>query len=209
MNISEQITSVINGRPINEIPIEIRNRVERGIKIRLDRHAGHSTTHNPDRTVTVTNDRITVTLPESEFKGRQHTFTTSMRVLGHRSELRIPTPEPTTDEIYAVAFEFLAYEYLVENCRYNLAETIMRLNGGHRMSEGMQSDVSAAQSLARVELRENPAPYMAEAKRILHQKIEMDRQYHAMISGWCQNWKIEVTGTMPTQIGLCDYREEI
>jgi hypothetical protein len=68
--ISEHITAVIDGKSVGDVPADIRERVERGVRVRLDRHAGHSTIHNSNGTVTVTNDRLRVTLPESEFDDR-------------------------------------------------------------------------------------------------------------------------------------------
>jgi len=206
--ISEQITAVINGKFVNDVPVEIRDRVVRGMRVRLARHAGHSTVHNSDGTVTVTNNRLRITLPESEFEGREHVLTTAMRVLGHRSEMNIPVPEPTEEEIRDVAIENLTCMHLWEHCRYNPREAIMRMMGGHRMSGGMQADVGAARVWAHMKLRDNHTPHFIEAKQQILERLYRDRRHHEMISTWCQNWKIEIIGAMPTQIGLCKYRGE-
>ena len=90
-NISDIITDVIAGKTtIEAIPENIRERVQNGIRVRQARHEGHSTTNNPDGTITAVNDRLRVTLPESEFISREHVFTTAMRVLAHRSETKQP-----------------------------------------------------------------------------------------------------------------------
>lgn len=207
--ISKHITAVINGKHINEIPEDVRERVAHGVQVRLARHTGHSTVHNPDGTITVTNGRLRVTLPESNFRSREHVFTGAMRVLGHRSELTIPVPEPTEAEIQERAIENLTYEYLTENCRYNVGETIMRMMGGHMMSDGMAADVAAAGAAARRELRENPEPYMQEAKQQIHDQLRRDREYHENISSYCQDWKIEIIGPMPERIGTCRFVENM
>lgn len=206
--ISKHITAVINGKHINEIPENVREQVASGVQVRLARHAGHSTAHNPDGTVTVTNSRIRVTLPESNFRSREHVFTGAMRVLGHRSELNIPVLEPTDDEVRALAIENLTMKYLSENCRYNLYETLMRMIGGHIVPGGMQADIAAAIACAQLELNENPAPHIQEAKQQIHEQMRRDREYHERIASCCINWKIEIIGPMPTQIGTCEYRRE-
>jgi hypothetical protein len=206
INISDHITAVLNGGSINNVPAETRDRVARGMAVRLARHDGHSTVHNQDGTVTVINDRLRVTLPVSEFRGRQDVFAAAMRVLAHRLELQIPTPEPTEAEIQEYAIENLTHEYLVEHCRYNVGETIMRMMGGHRMSEGMAADVEAARSAARRELRENPEHHMNEARQQIQNNLDSDYQYHTSIARCCQNWKIEIIGPMPTQIGMCRFQ---
>jgi hypothetical protein len=123
--------------------------------------------------------------------------------------MRIPETVPTDAEIMECAMEQLVYEYLAENCRYNLSETIMRMNGGHRMSEGMSADVAAATVQARAELRDNPKPHLDDARHYLLTKIANDRDYHGKIASWCKVWTIEIIGPMPDQIGTCEYREEV
>lgn len=205
-DISQTITDVISGNiAITAVPDDIRDCVSRGVRVRLERHEGHSTAHNPDGTVTVTNDRLRVTLPGSEFVSREQVFTVAMRVLGHRYETTMPPVEPTDEEIEQAAFDGLMYEFLAEDCRYNLGEVIMRLRGGHKMSEGMSAAVEAAGVRARHEFRNNPAPHLAEAKQRLTDVLNLDARYHAMIAAWCPNWQIEIIGDMPDQIGMCRY----
>jgi len=207
MTITDYITEIIDGRiNIEDVPPEIRDRVANGVRIRRDRHEGHSTNRNDDGTITVINDTLRVTLPESEFNGRQDVFTRAMRMLGHTSELQIPDPPIMDQQVRDIAMQNLTYQFLAEHCHYDLSQVIARLNGGHRLSAGMQADVDAARARARAELNDNPKPHIDEAWRDLEREQSSERKYHEHIAGDCNGWKIEIIGVMPDQIGLCRYR---
>lgn len=210
--IKDEITAVINRtKTICEIPEDIRLRVARGVQVRLDRHEGHETTQNADGTVTVVNDRLRVTLPAIEYRSREDVFTRAMRTLGNRSELKLldTDPAPTEDEITARALQNLTIDALTECCRYNISTVIMRWLGGHRMSSGMEADLVAAQSRARMELRDNPKKYMDEACAAFKRERDLDKRYRAWRAGDCANWRIEILdpAIMPEQTGMCRYQE--
>lgn len=252
------ISSVLNfGGSINEVPADIRDevasRVARARKIRAERHSGHSESENSDGTTTVENGTLRVTLPTEEYNriGRYGVFNDAMRVLGNRSEAEQLANEPIDPtEIMQVAREQLIYEYLSENCRYSLSETMMRMNGGHRMSPGMAEDVSKANAYAsgvlapitheqltdwactyfrqnkcdtpqqeraftravtikRMELGDgtSAARVLADAAESLEHSRQSELQRRSAIGNTCRNWKIEIIGDMPEQIGLCRYQE--
>lgn len=234
---------------------KVRALVQKGLEIRAERHRGHSELVNDDGTVTVSNDRLTVTLPTEEFEriGRYGVFNNAMRMLGNRSEARLLHTEPIDPtEILDFARENLVHEYLQEHCRYNLGETLMRMNNGYRMSSGMAEDVSKAQAYANgilnpisqedllawvssyfkenlcdtpqqereyrrqvalLELKRGngypaeAASALAAAAESLQQLRDNELEYRTAIGGTCKGWKIDITGPMPDQIGLCRYQE--
>lgn len=101
--------------------------------------------------IIVENHRLRVTLPKEEFEriGRYGVFNNAMRMLGARSELSLLEKESIPEsEIVAAAREKLVFDHLSEHCRYNLNETLMRMDGGHRMSPGMAEDVARAKAYA-------------------------------------------------------------
>ncbi len=155
------------------------------------------------------NARIRVTLTDEQsarFNDRRDLILShAMRVLGHRSELSILATETVSDdEARTETMEILTYQYLSEHCRYNLGETLMRMNGGHRMSCGMSADVDAAHAQARNELIENPA-LIELGRKSLADKLNLDRKYSGRIAS--SEWQIEIIGDMPKQIGMCRYQE--
>ena len=69
---------------------------------------------------------------------------------------REPTAEEIEAEAKSIAWERLTYEALTESggCHYNVGDVLRRINGGHRMSDGMRADYVAACSRAARMLRE-------------------------------------------------------
>lgn len=72
------------------------------------------------------------------------------------AEFQEPTAEQIETEARRIAFECYTYDALTEpaGCHYSVSNLLMRANGGHRMSEGMQADYVAAQATASRALRE-------------------------------------------------------
>ena len=131
----------------------------------------------------------------------------AMSILGNKSELSILENEPITDqEIESRAIELLTIQHLIEHCRYNVGETLMRMNGGHRMSLGMSADVSAAGAWARNELRTSRAESMEMGKKSIMDEREMALRYRRAKADRA-GFQIEIIGPMPAGIGLCRYQE--
>lgn len=104
-----------------------------------------------DGTVTVVNARIRVTTSEEDFDkhGRATILSDAMRQLGNTAELKLVESEPITeDQVREAAYDILVVEYLKEHCNSDFHKTIMRMHGGHRMSQGMQNDVAEARAYA-------------------------------------------------------------
>lgn len=109
------------------------------------------TRDNGDGTTTCGNHRLIVTLPTAEFEkiGRYGVFNDAMRMLANKSEAVLLQAESVSlEQIMGLAREMLIGDYLAEHGHYNLGETLMRLNGGHRMSPGMSDDVARARAYA-------------------------------------------------------------
>jgi hypothetical protein len=160
---------------------------------------------------TYENARIRVTLTEEQsarFDDRRDIILShAMSVLGNRAEAAILETETVSDaEATESAVEELTYQYLSEHCRYNLGETLMRMNGGHRMSEGMSADVSAARAYARNELLNNPS-LVELGRKSLTLRAEDEKQYRRARGN--SEWQIEIIGSMPKQIGMCRYQEAV
>lgn len=160
---------------------------------------------------TYENARIRVTLTDEQSAKwndrRDLILSHAMSVLGNRSEAAILETETVSDdEANESAIEELTYQYLSEHCRYNLAETLMRMNGGHRMSEGMSADVSAARTYARNELLNNP-DFIELGRKSLMMRADDEKQYRRARGN--SEWQIEIIGLMPKQIGMCRYQETV
>lgn len=159
---------------------------------------------------TYENARILVSLTDEQSAKyqdcRAEILSHAMSVIGNRSEAEIlETEEISDDDATEATTEELIYQYLAEHCRYNLSETLMRLRGGHRMSEGMSADVSAAEAFAALELRNNPE-LLDIGRKILAAAAEREQKYRRSRAN--SEWNIEIIGPMPAQIGMCRYHEE-
>jgi hypothetical protein len=129
----------------------------------------------------------------------------AMSILGNESEKKLLEHESFSEqEIEAEAMNALIFEYLSEHCRYNLAETLMRTNGGHRMPPGMAADVSAARSYAQNELSNNRRESLEIGRKSLKMDKSADLEYRTARSKR-DGWEIEILGPMPSQIGMCRY----
>lgn len=99
------------------------------------------------------------------------------------AEFQEPTAEQIDAEARRIAFECYTYEALTEpgGCHYNVSQVVMRANGGHRMSDGMQADFLAAQAAASRMLREHGVtPEHISAAR---SALCLDRDYCAIRLG--------------------------
>lgn len=153
------------------------------------------------------NTRIRVTLTEEQSQRFNHSrgeiLSHAMAVLGNRSERAILETETISNEdVEQETIEELTYQYLSEHCRYNLNNVLMRMYGGYRMSEGMQADVSAAKMYARSALINNPK-LIEIGKKSLQLRANEEKRYRQSRAN--SNWKIEIIGEMPKQIGMCRY----
>lgn len=154
------------------------------------------------------NAKIRVTLTDEQSlkfdDDRAFILSHAMRVLGNQSEVRLLTTETHNEnDVEAAAINELTYAYLSEHHRYNMAETIMRMNGGHRMSQGMVADVEAAKMYARHEMINNPERTITIGTRALELETDDEIQYRNRFAN--STWDIQVIGEMPEQIGMCRY----
>jgi hypothetical protein len=152
--------------------------------------------------------RVFLTDEQSEQWGhcRADILSHAMSVLGNRSEAALISAEPITPpEIMDRAIEDLTVNYLVDHCRYNANEVIMRMTTGRGVSGGMQRDVETARAYATSELRENPSPHLSAARNALKRLLGEEQKYRN--SRARSDWRIDIIGIMPTQIGMCRYRE--
>jgi len=163
----------------------------------------------PGKTILVNaNETITVEVSPKylEEHGKQNILADAMRTLGHQSEIRLMESEPLDLEAAKIVREenFL-YEYLVDHCRYNLSETLMRMNGGHRMSAAMAADVSASHVYA---ARQMEDVTNAEIKKIAQELRDFDLKHSRRFAD-AGELKITILcpEAMPEQIGLCRYRQ--
>ena len=210
--ISQKITDYLNGK-INqyEIPIKIRSRVLQGAETRKQRHTTRGVSKpvfNTNNTVTVQNARIRVTLPADEFNniGKCETLNWAMRVLGNRVESGLMETETLNNdnENNRAVFDFFVHKYLMEHGRYRIEQIWLRYVGGHRMSDGMAADISAAQSYALTMINTPAAKEILTDIEKFNIHMHLSEIQHRRLIGDC-DWKIEIIGEMPNQIGLCRY----
>lgn len=154
------------------------------------------------------NDRIRVVLTDEQSTAfddsREKILSHAMRVLGNQSEARILKSEGhQEDEVKDAALRELTYEYLSGHHRYDLTETIMRFNGGHRMSKGMAADVDAAKHYAQHRIIEDPEQATAIGRRALNIELNSEIKYRGRFAN--NTWDIQIIGEMPEQIGMCRY----
>ncbi len=130
----------------------------------------------------------------------------AMVVLGNRSEGKIVATEtPTDEEIRTEAIERLRDEFILEHCRYNPCDVLMRLATGRIMSAGMWRDVETAVAHAHEEIERNPLPHLTSAREALQRRIDDEIRYRRSRAN--SEWNIEIIGIMPSQIGMCRYQE--
>lgn len=151
------------------------------------------------------NSKIRVTLTNDQSAKfddcRDLILSHAMSILGNRAKAAILETETVSDaEANEAAIEELTYQYLSEHCHYDLGETLMRLNGRHRMSEGMAADVEAARAYACNELLNNP-DLVELGRKSLELRAEDEKQYRRARGD--SEWQIEIIGSMPEQIGMC------
>jgi hypothetical protein len=161
---------------------------------------------------TYENARIRVTLTDEQSANfddcRATILSHAMRILGNRSEVNIlENEQPEEREIRNEAFDILKHEHLQEHCHYNYGELLMRMMGGHRMSDGMHRDIENANIYASEMLERNPAPYLERAKQSLADRQQLELRYRHRFAD--QNWDIQIIGDMPEQIGMCRYQEVV
>ena len=162
---------------------------------------------------TFENGRIRVTLTDEQFDsfggGRATILSHAMMVLGNRCEAALLDSEneqPTGAEIIKTALDDIMIEYLSEHCRYNVNETIMRYITARIMPQGMRREIESAIAYAQNELCENPKhTALSAARESLIRRIEDEKTYRKSRAR-C-NWKIEIIGPMPEQIGMCRFQE--
>lgn len=159
---------------------------------------------------TYENARIRVTLTDEQSANfddcRATILSHAMRILGNRSEVALLEQEkPTEREIRNEAFDILVHEHLQQYCRYNYGELVMRMMGGHRLSDGMHRDIENARAYATTEIERNPAPYIKQAVELWHERQQLEMRYRHRFAD--QEWNIEIIGDMPEQIGMCRYQE--
>lgn len=173
------------------------------------------------------NDRIRVTVPPididemwehaeyaAQLQGRQTkeqalrglVLSHAMSILGNRSELqKLESEEFTEEAIKKAALNLLFVGYLQEpgHCSYNLSELLTRVNGGHRLSPGMESTVDAARTYAVKYAGDNPVDAYKIGLEALQFSKSADVRYRTNRSR--SNWEIEIKTpeNMPDQIGLC------
>lgn len=156
------------------------------------------------------NARIKVTLTDEQSEtwdnSREKILSHAMSVLGNQSECKLMRNEvDTVDEIECAGLDALTYNYLSEHHRYNLTETIMRMNGGHRMSMGMSADVESARLYAQNELLTNREDVLRIGAESLKHTQSTELKYREQRAK--TEWDIAVIGEMPEQIGMCRYTE--
>lgn len=106
-----------------------------------------------DNTATVYNHTIRITVDRSiwdKFDGsRAKILSEAMAKIGNASEAKLAKSESISeDEVRERAHQYLFYQYLKNNCKYNLYEVLMRAEHGARMSYGMQAAVAEASAYA-------------------------------------------------------------
>ena len=154
------------------------------------------------------NARISVKLTDEQSanfdNSREKILSHAMKVLGNQSEYNILSSETSTaDEVEEAATKTLMYDYLSEHHSHDLTETIMRLNGGYRMSRGMSADVEAARMFAKNELINNREHAMKVGVKSIQCDHSVEMKYRNRYSG--NDWNITIIGEMPEQIGMCRY----
>jgi len=120
----------------------------------------------------------------------------AMSKLGNASELRLMEQEGLDQsEILKLAKICLMEKYLAENGRYDAGETMMRYEGGHRMSQGMASEAAEAEAYAQGQLsplsdEETRAEMIAAVQDLLNnerdpsqRKIRTTKRLTALRSG--------------------------
>jgi hypothetical protein len=128
----------------------------------------------------------------------------AMEILGNRSEAQCMGSDIYTDEEYiAEGISAFISDYIVEKFPDNCGEILMRMRENRRLAPGMIRGIAGANAFANSKPREE---IIDRGKKSIEFDISIEKKYRHRFDK--NDWKIEIIGDMPEQIGLCRYKKE-
>ena len=151
------------------------------------------------------NNRIRVTLTESQATAwqndRANILSRAMQILSNRSEAALMEKDTYSDDEYiAEGIEAFFSDHIVENFPDNCGELFMRLRGGYKIPQQWQPRILEAQEIAKSKSRQET---ITRGKKAIEFSTSNEKKYRHRFDK--NDWKIEIIGDMPKQIGMCRF----
>jgi putative transposon-encoded protein len=152
------------------------------------------------------NNRIRVEITDEQSAAWNHDrakiLSRAMQILGNRSESQCMESDVYTDEEYiAEGISAFVSDYLVEKFPDNCGEILMRMRENRRLAPGMVRGIAGANAFANSKPRDE---IINRGKKSIEYDIATEKNYRHRFDK--NDWKIEIIGDMPEQIGMCRYK---
>lgn len=152
------------------------------------------------------NNRIRVTLTDEQSVAWNHDrakiLSRAMEILGNRSEAQCMESDVYSEEEYITeGISAFISDYIVEKFPDKCGEILMRMREGRRIPHQWAMGITAANALANSKPREE---IIARGKKSIEFSLKTEKNYRHRFDK--NDWKIEIVGDMPEQIGMCRYK---
>lgn len=152
------------------------------------------------------NNRIRVMLTDEQATAwgndRAKILSRAMQILGNRSEAQCMESDVYSDEEYITrGLSAFVSDYIVEKFPDNCGEILMRMRENRRLAPGMVRGITAANAIANSKPREE---IIDRGKKSIEFDLKTEKPYRHRFDK--NDWKIEIIGDMPEQIGMCRYK---
>lgn len=152
------------------------------------------------------NKRIRVELTDEQAakfdNDRGKILSQAMRILGNQSEAQqLDADIYTADECFEEGLQSYFYDYLAKQHPDNVGEIIHRLNNKHRIPQRWAMSISGAKAHASAQPRDE---ILKRGKQAIEAEQTLEKKYRHRFDD--SDWKIEIIGDMPDQIGMCRFK---
>lgn len=152
------------------------------------------------------NNRIRVDLTDEQSLAWNHDrakiLSHAMQILGNRSESQCLESDVYSEEEYITeGINAFVSDYIVEKFHDNCGEILMRMRENRRLAPGMIRGITAANAIANSKSREE---IIDRGKKSIEFALKTEKSYRHRFDK--NDWKIEIRGNMPEQIGMCRYK---
>jgi len=152
------------------------------------------------------NKRIRVELTEEQSarfdNDRAKILSQAMKILGNQSEAhQLEGDIFTDDECFEEGLQSYFYDVLSKHHPDDIGEIIYRLNNGHRIPQRWNMSISGAKQQASAQPRDE---IIKRGRQAIKADQILEKKYRHRFDD--SDWKIEIIGDMPEQIGMCRFK---
>ena len=152
------------------------------------------------------NKRIRVELTDEQAakfdNDRGKILSHAMRILGNQSEAQnVDSDIFTEDEYFEQGIQSYFYDDLVKKHPDHIGEIIYRINNRHRIPQRWAMSISGAKTYASAQPRDE---IINRGKQAIEAELILESKYRHRFDN--SDWKIEIIGDMPEQIGMCRFK---